>query len=134
MDKKLRKKRVSKDNKTAYSLYDAEEMAGVIMDYAKPLFESAEDVETEIKVIKIAIFCWRLSFFSKDAQEEVITTFFKKNNIIGEGKEEMKSVFKFFLDRKSRYFSKVKTDIEDYQLREKGDGFELNLILKSQNS
>ncbi|KJU85835.1 hypothetical protein MBAV_001974 [Candidatus Magnetobacterium bavaricum] len=134
MDKKIRKKQAPKDSKTAYSLCDEEEMAVVIMKYAKPLFENAEDLETSIKVIRIAIFCWRLSFFSKETQEEVIETFFKANSINSDGQEEMKPVFKFLLDRKSRYFSKIKTDIADYQLREKGDGFELNLTLKSQNS
>lgn len=95
-----------------------EKMSEVILEYARPLMESAQTVEEQKKAIGMAIICWNTSFIDPENRDLMITETFAETG------EELDSatreVIEFMLKRKDDLFPDNKRIIEDWIIKDRG--------------
>jgi hypothetical protein len=97
---------------------DKEKMSEVIVDYARPLLDSAETVEEQKKAIGFAIICWNASFIEAEKRDAVISGAF------AEGEEMLDSatreVMEFMVKRKEDLFPHNARIIQNWLIKDKG--------------
>ncbi len=97
---------------------DKEKMSEVIVDYARPLLDSAETVEEQKKAIAFAIICWNASFIDAEKRDAMIAGAFT------EGEEMLDSatreVMEFMLNRKEDLFPHNERIVENWLIKDRG--------------
>jgi hypothetical protein len=95
-----------------------EKMSKVLLDFARPLLDRADEDEHFDKVIALAAACWNAALFPQEKQEACI------NDLIGiistsgspDDVDMARETIGTLLERKKRYFSENERFIVDYQI------------------
>jgi hypothetical protein len=96
-----------------------EKMSAVILDYAEPLMEHAENVEQQHKAIAMAIICWNASLLTGEDRGRILAeAFAEPGDMEDSGVQE---VIEFMLSRKQELFSHNKKMVVDWFVKDKGD-------------
>ncbi|MBF0344332.1 MAG: hypothetical protein HQL06_08890 [Nitrospirae bacterium] len=103
-------------------------MSAIILDYAKPLLDTADNIRDERKVIEMAITCWNMSLLKKNEREEAIKSVLNSKHMSKKAIEDMHSIMQYFIDRKYKYYPNIDTMIVDYKLKDLGDSFNLSVV------
>ena len=106
----------------------ASKLSKVILDYAKPLTDTADGSEVEERAIRMSVTLWNASLFPKEKALEIIEPVL---NEMANGdqllKEEFYTMFEMMYKRKQSLFSDDKRFVVDYQLEENNEGFILQV-------
>lgn len=99
-----------------------EKMSAVILEYAKPLMEHAENVEQQNKAIAMAIICWNASFVDEKQGDGMVGELAEAFEGTG-GREDasVREVIQFMLSRKEELFSHNKRRVADWFVKDQGD-------------
>lgn len=99
-----------------------EKMSAVILEYAKPLMEHAENVEQQNKAIAMAIICWNASFVAENHGDGMVAEIAEAFEGTG-GTEDasVREVIQFMLSRKEDLFSHYKKRVADWFVKDQGD-------------
>jgi hypothetical protein len=96
-----------------------EKMSEVILAYAQPLMDFAENVEEQNKAISMAIICWNASVLGESERSLILAESLAGTEAMeGSGVQE---VMEFMLKRKQDCFPSNKRRIVDWIVKDKGD-------------
>jgi len=97
----------------------SEKMSAVILEYAEPLMEAAENVEQQNKAVAMAIICWNASLIDEEHRDRIVAGAFAET---GEMEDSgVQEVIEFMLSRKEELFSHNKKMVVDWFVKDKGD-------------
>ena len=103
-------------------------MSAVILEYAKPLMEHAENVEQQNKAIAMAIICWNASLIDEKHRDRIVAEAFAET---GEMEDSgVQEVIEFMLSRKEKLFSHNKKMVVDWFVKDKGDQLVLEVATR----
>ena len=100
----------------------------VVIDYAEPLLNLAEEGEAKKRAIAIAILLWNISFLP---EQEALEEFeIRLGDIMGddpEAKQDLRGIFESMYFRKSTLFANDRRYILDYSLKKGHGGYHLTV-------
>lgn len=96
-----------------------EKMSAVILEYAEPLMEHAENVEQQNKAIAMAIICWNASLLNETDRERGLAEIYAETDEVEAS--NIKEVITFMLNRKQDLFPHNKRVVTDWMVKDKGD-------------
>lgn len=118
MDKMLKEK-PQLAGKLIWNPPGKKKMSAVILEYAEPLMEHAENVEQQNKAIAMAIICWNASLLSGEDRDRILAeAFAETGDMEDSGTQE---VLEFMLNRKQELFPDNKRMVADWIVKDKGD-------------
>jgi hypothetical protein len=97
---------------------DKEKMSEVILDYARPLLDSAKSVEEQKKAISFALLCWNASFMEKEKRDALIVgTSVERDEMLDLA---TRAVMEFMVKRKEDLFPHNTRIIQNWTIKDKG--------------
>lgn len=121
MPKKIKRKILSKRATPVSQI----KMSEVIMDFAEPLLDFAEDDESKEKAISLALVCWNLALLPQDDQQEELK--YMLHTFPGGNTGEIEQVVITMVKRKSACFPDIKKCVVDYKITRRGDDIHLTV-------
>jgi len=96
---------------------DKEKMSEVIVEYARPLLDSAETVEEQKQAIGFAISCWNASFIETEKRDALIAeTFAETEEMLNLATRE---VMEFMVNRKEDLFPHNERIVQNWLIKDK---------------
>lgn len=106
-------------------------MSEIIINFARPLLDVANNGEEQKKTITIAVTIWNLSLLPEKTQSEYINEIKKIMSASGKNRDFSESdngVFNYLMKRKKLLFSDINRMVVDYDFVETTKGFHLNIV------
>ncbi|MDQ1333216.1 MAG: hypothetical protein QG552_166 [Thermodesulfobacteriota bacterium] len=97
----------------------SEKMSAVILEYAEPLMEAAENVEQQNRAIAMAIICWNASLLNETDRERSLAAIYADTDEVEAS--NLKEMITFMVSRKQDLFPHNKKKIADWMVKDRGD-------------
>ena len=112
------------------SLYKQEKMSEIILDFAKPLLDAAEDTAAIHGAIAVAVIAWNISLLPLKEQNEMMERMAANSLPYGFKKFDpvLRKCLELLLKRKQESFSNYKRMIGDFHCEPSEDGIDLNVV------
>jgi len=108
-----------------------EKMSEIIIDFAQPLLDVAENTQSQKQAITTAILGWNLALFPKEEQPDQLNEIKKMLNPSTNSDQlanEASEILNFLVSRKDSLYPEINRMIVDYELIDTPQGFHLNVV------
>lgn len=104
-------------------------MSEVLIDFARPLLDAAENAQAMEKALTLAIVVWNASLLPEASQKDMIQKIVEATSSSGfkEDEEIGRSYVDMLLKRKRSYFSHCQRMIAEWHFEKEGDDLHLNV-------
>lgn len=104
-------------------------MSEVLEAYIEPYLDATKNRDQRLKLSTIAAFAWNLTLLPEDKQQQ------EKENLIeqlgGQNRQvqqDIREILEELMERKRKFFAKIKRHIIDFELKESRNDFHLSVI------
>lgn len=107
-----------------------EKMSEIIIEYAAPLLDAAQNAEDQKKAISMAIAMWNISLLPEKNQLKSlkeIEGIISSSTVRDAFSDERQGIFIYLINRKKHLFQDINRFIQDYEFIETPEGFHLNI-------
>jgi hypothetical protein len=108
-----------------------EKMSEIIIDFAEPLLDVAENTQSQKQAITTAILGWNLALLQKEAHPDQLNKIKKTLHTATNSDQlgnEVSEVLNFLGSRKDTLYPEINRMIVDYELIDTPQGFHLNVV------
>lgn len=92
-----------------------EKMSEILVDFAKPLIDSATNEDELRASIRLSVLIWNLSFMSNEEQKKMKEDICKMFEYDQHFSQDLKLKIELLLNRKEESFSNIKRNIVNYE-------------------
>jgi len=102
-------------------------MSEVLREFVAPFFRDV-DIKYHSKFVRLAVIAWNISFLPEDEQQELINNFLEELSGDEEVVEDALKLMSSLIARKNQYFSHIWRYISNYELKRRGDQYDLTVL------
>jgi hypothetical protein len=110
---------------------DGVKMSEVLEAFIAPYMEFAETEESFRKLVTIAAVAWNTSLLPRNGQTKAINDLLQ--SLPPEAQADTKSIVRELIQRKKRYFGKIRRAVIDFEIADTRDGFHLMVVSTPEN-
>jgi len=105
-------------------------MSGVLADFVEPYMDSVDTEEAYRRLLTLALMAWNASFLPEEEQQDMIDRVLEAGIPAGndELKAGLKGIVNMLLARKKAHFSQYTRNIIDFEVTDRGDGYQLAVV------
>ena len=112
-------------------------MSEIVVEYAAPLLDAAQNAEDQKKAISMAIAMWNISLLPEAEQLESlkkIESLFSTSAKVDDLSKERQKIISYLINRKKHLFQDINRFVQDYEVVDTPEGFHLNIASISLNN
>ncbi|MBH8573012.1 hypothetical protein I8752_08265 [Nostocaceae cyanobacterium CENA369] len=107
----------------------AEKMSEVLEDFIEPYINEVNNLGAHRRLLELAVTAWNTSLLPRLQQRETVEKLFNLEMFEGdiEMQQEIKKLVYEMIERRQKYFPKIKRFIADFSLKKAGKSFHLSV-------
>ena len=108
-------------------------MSEILADFVGPYMDAVDNEQACRRLLTLALTAWNASFLPEEEQQDMIDRVLEAGIPAGsdELKAGLKGIVNMLLARKKAYFSQYTRNIIDFELTDRGDGYQLAVVSTS---